>query len=101
MTIHAVVPTRILLRWDAIAAAQLCEAASLQAAEMDRLRSDIRFADQQLDKAWADLRRADDSAEFWREQALDMQLQLCERTGGELGITQACELVVAASARRP
>ncbi|MEJ1966479.1 MAG: hypothetical protein WDO56_35055 [Gammaproteobacteria bacterium] len=79
----AVVPTRILLRWDAIAAVQLCEAASRLAEEMDRLRGDLHAAD--------------DSAEFWREQVLDMQLQLCERTGGEPGITQACELVVVRS----
>lgn len=98
---RAVVPTWILRRWDRIAAAQLCEAASRQAEEMDRLRSDIRHADELLDRTRAELQRADECAEFWREQALDMQLQLCEREGRESGITQTCKLVVAKPACRP
>lgn len=79
--IVAAVPTRILRKWDRIAATQLCEAASKQAEEMDRLRSDIAHADSLLD--------------FWHDQALSMQLQLCEEHGTRPGITQAGQLVEA------
>lgn len=44
--IVAVVPTAILRRWDVIAAAQLCEAASRLAAENERLEIELRWADQ-------------------------------------------------------
>lgn len=78
--IRAIVPTHILRKWDAIAAAQLCEAARLQAEEIDRLRSDIRAAD-----AWAD---------GWRDDAERLQQQLAAVTHGQPGITQSGQLVV-------
>jgi hypothetical protein len=92
--LRAVVPTRILLRWDALAAAQLCETASRQAAEITRLRVDA-------ESLRGELQRADECIDFWREQALDMQLQLCARTRGEPGITLAGELVVAPVTESP
>lgn len=83
----AIVPTRILRKWDAIAARQLCEAAAEQSALIDRLRLD-------LDDARDEARRADECAESWRDDALRMQEQLCEMTGGQPGLTQQGELVV-------
>lgn len=37
--------------------------------------------------------RANEAADFWREQALDMQLALCEKQGSEPGITVDGQLV--------
>jgi hypothetical protein len=76
----AVVPTRILRRWDALAAIQLCEAATRLAEAEERLRGELQ--------------RADDCAEAWREDALRLQEQLCEISGGHAGITQAGALVI-------
>lgn len=77
---RAIVPAQILRKWDVIAALQLIEAAPRLAEELEETR--------------ARLYDAENCADFWAEQAQDMQLQLCEREGGEPGITQACQLVV-------
>lgn len=67
-------------RWDAIAIDQLRAEVARLAEENDALRDECA--------------RAAEDADFWNREARDMQLQLCEQTGGEPGITQAGSLVV-------
>jgi len=38
--------------------------------------------------------RANEAANWWREQAIDLQLAQCEETGGAPGITTEGQLVV-------
>lgn len=77
--IVAVVPTKILQRWDRIAMLQLTQAAARLSDENDELSERLY--------------RAEETAEFWREQAMDMQLQLCEATDTRPGITRSGALV--------
>lgn len=68
-------------RLDSIAIDQLRAEVSRLAAENDQLR----------DRA----ERAEQSADWWAQDAKEMHLQLCEAVGGQPGITLAGELVVA------
>lgn len=78
--LKAVLPAAVRRRWDAIALAQLAERAAQLDAENDELKCRLAHAEQVADDCW--------------QQAMDMQLQLCERTGSEPGITQDGQLVV-------
>lgn len=69
----------ILKRWDQFACKQLREAASRLVAENDELRRRLAVAEQGED--------------FWRDQAMELQLQLCEEHGAARGITQVGRLV--------
>jgi len=78
--IRAIVPTRILRRWDQIAIAQLAQAAVRMSDELAELRETLY--------------RTEDAAQFWSEQAMGMQLAMCEEQGGSPGITKSGQLVV-------
>lgn len=78
--LRAIVPPSIRRRWDRLAFAQLCEVSARLVAENDDLRDQLYIAD--------------DSAEFWRQQSMDMPLSLCAETGGAPGLTQSGQLVV-------
>lgn len=80
--IRAIVPERIARQWNAVALTQLTAVVASQADEIERLQ--------------VELARADDCAEFWHDQATEMQLQLCEEQGAQPGITQSGALVVVA-----
>lgn len=67
-------------RLDAQALEQLRTVAAAQAKEIDDLR--VRLAD------------TEETLDFWWRSATDMQLELCERTGAQPGITQSGRLVV-------
>lgn len=67
-------------RLDAQALDQLREVAAAQAEEIDGLREQLADAVQ--------------AAESWRDDALDMQLELCRLRKGQPGITQGGRLVV-------
>jgi len=71
-------------RLDAQALDQLRAVAAAQAEELEALRE--RCA------------RAEEIAESWRDDALDMQLELCQLRNGHPGITQAGKLVVVQAA---
>lgn len=70
---------RITRRLDTAALAQLREVAATQAAEIDALRVRLAFAEE--------------AAESWRDDALRMQLELCELTHSAPGITVGGALV--------
>ncbi len=67
-------------RLDRLALSQLCAEAAHLAVENERLQ----------EQPW----RAEDAAQFWQEDALDLQRTLCESTGGRPGITRDGTLVV-------
>lgn len=73
---------RLAARLDAIALQQLREVAARQTEQIDELRRKVEDAER--------------CAEFWRENADQLQDALCERTGGHPGLTRAGELVVVA-----
>ena len=64
---------RILRRWDGIANEQLTAAAAALAEENDRLREELRWAQ--------------DAAESWREDALRMMEEACADGDKRPGIT--------------
>jgi hypothetical protein len=70
---RAIVPARILRKWDALAAAQLFEAAPLVAAELDKERSARQFAE--------------DCAHMWQDIS-----EIRERNG-EVGMTVDGQIV--------
>ena len=78
-TKQAMALTALRRRLDAIALGQLRAEATRLAAENDDLRS--RLAD------------AEDDAEFWRREATEQHLQLCEAQVATPGITQDGRLV--------
>ncbi|WP_423177422.1 MULTISPECIES: hypothetical protein [unclassified Stenotrophomonas] len=67
-------------RLDRLAFSQLCAEAARLAVENERLREQL----------W----RAEDAAQFWQEDALDLQQALCDATGGRPGITRDGTLVL-------
>lgn len=71
---------RILRRWDGIANQQLIEAAARLAEENDHLRTELR--------------RAEDAAESWRDDALRLMEDACAATGSQPGITPRGALVL-------
>lgn len=75
-----VVSPAVLARWNRYALEQLAEQAARLAVENEELR--------------AQLAQAEASAEFWHEQATDMQLQLCEEHNAAPGITASGRLVI-------
>lgn len=83
---HAAAPNprqniaRILRRWDGIANQQLIEAAARLAEENDRLRTELRWAE--------------DAAENWRCGALSLMQDACAATGCRPGITKGGALVL-------
>lgn len=74
-------------RLDDQALAQLRAVAAAQAEQLDALREENASLRGQLDQAesWCDA---------WRDDALRFQQQLCDRTGGEPGMTVDGALVV-------
>lgn len=72
MSVRAVVPARILRRWDAAALEQLCERLLEVQAENEELRSELAIADE--------------SAEHWRQNAHDL-------AGSPAGLTVEGRLV--------
>lgn len=76
---RAIVPAKILKRWDSIAAAQLFAASTGLIEEIDRLRSDVA--------------NADDTAEHWHGEAMRLHEELCNATGTGLGLTPNGHLV--------
>jgi hypothetical protein len=83
MTDHLSNRTLVALRrrLDRAALAQLRAEAARLAEENEQLRERLAYAE--------------DNAEFWSREATGMHLQLCELRGGQPGITQAGQLVVA------
>jgi len=81
--LRAVVPATILRRWDLQAAAQLCEAAAKLAVENETLQQRVERAERDAGDCWQML---DNEREVNRE--------LAERSGAQLGITMAGEMVV-------
>jgi len=75
-TLHAIVPARILRRWDDIAAAQLCDAASRLVEENERLAMDAADAWQMLDNE------------------RDINRELAELCDAKLGITKDGQMLV-------
>lgn len=71
---------RILRRWDGIANQQLIEAAARLAEENDRLREELRWAE--------------DAAESWRDDALRLMQDAWAATGSRPGITKGGALVL-------
>lgn len=76
--------------------------ARLERWELDHLRQHAADLAERLEAAEAraaDLERqlsyAEDSSEFWREQAIQMQLDAAEEIGGAPGITMGGALVIA------
>jgi hypothetical protein len=67
MSLVAIVPVRILRKWDALAAAQLCEAAPKLAEELETERR-LRYF-------------AEDSADMWQ------RISEIHQAGGEAGLT--------------
>jgi hypothetical protein len=72
---------------DAIALEQL-------RAEVVMLRERLDLAEDRADKAEAEAMRAWECADEWRDDAMSMQLQLCDILKAQPGITQNGELVV-------
>lgn len=71
---------RILRRWDGIANQQLIAAATRLAAENDRLREELR--------------RAEDAADGWRENAIRLMEDGCADGARQPGLTRAGALVL-------
>ncbi len=71
---------RILRRWDGIANQQLIEAAARLAEENDRLREELRWAE--------------DAAESWRENAMRLTEDACADGSKRPGITVGGALVL-------
>ncbi len=67
-------------RLDRLAFSQLCAEAARLAVENDRLREQLSLAE--------------DAAQSWQEDAVDLQQALSEATGGRPGITRDGTLVV-------
>lgn len=84
--LQAVLPPRIRRRWDAAAINQIARTARAQTEEIAELRRALAAAE--------------DAAEFWRQQAMELQQQLADATGGGLGITQAGQLVITSPEHR-
>lgn len=76
---RAIVPAKVLKRWDSIAAAQLFAASTGLVEEIDRLRSDVASAD--------------DLADHWHGEAMRLHEELGAATGSGLGLTQDGRLV--------
>lgn len=76
-----VTPSLVRRRLDAIALEQLRDAAARLAADNDALREAAFLAEE--------------SADFWRREATNMHLQLCDARGGKPGITRDGHLMVA------
>jgi SMC interacting uncharacterized protein involved in chromosome segregation len=74
-------------RLDSIAIQQLRDEVARLATENDQLREQCQRAETLAEE----LR---DIAESWRDDALEMQLELCEQSGGSPGITMGGDLVV-------
>lgn len=78
--VKAVLTPAALKRWNAIALTQLAEACARLAAENEDLRCRLARAESNADDCW--------------QQAMDMQMQLCEMSGSQPGLTQSGALVV-------
>lgn len=78
------------------AAAVAQVARRLEALELQTLRSLCEKQHAEIDRLREHVDRAEEVAEFWREEALELQEQLCEVTNGRLGLTQGGHLVVTA-----
>lgn len=85
--LRAIVPTRILRKWDELAAIQLCAVAARLSEELDQACESVSAA---VDREW----QAIDCANFWQQNAMQMQERFCEMTGAEPGLTQNGTLVL-------
>lgn len=74
----------IFRRWDRIAAHQLVEAAARLAEENDRLRAQVRLAE--------------DAAESWRDDALRLMEDACAQGDRHPGITPGGSLLLSPAA---
>lgn len=84
--LQAVLPPHIRRRWDSAALDQIAQTARTQGEEIAELR--------------ARLEAAEDAAEFWREQAMELQQQLADATGGAPGLTSSGQLVITSPEHR-
>lgn len=68
----------------------------LEALELQTLRALCERQHEEIALLRAQLAAADQAAESWRDDALDLQIQLCELTHARPGITKEGRLVVSA-----
>lgn len=76
------------------AAAVARVARRLEALELQTLRSLCEKQHAEIDRLREHVDRAEEVAEFWREEAIELQQQLCEVTDGRPGLTQGGRLFV-------
>jgi hypothetical protein len=68
----------------------------LDAFAIEQLRSEVVRLAQENENLRRQLSWAEDSAELWRQDAMDMQLQLCAETNSAPGITITGQLALIA-----
>lgn len=61
---------------------------------LDQLRAEVVRLHEENNQLRENLHWAEDAAEYWREDALQMQEAACAATGSSPGITQAGTLVL-------
>ena len=66
----------------------------LDAEALDQLRTEVARLGVENDELRDRLHSAETDRDFWWQEATDMNLAMCEATGGSPGITQAGQLVV-------
>lgn len=71
-----------------------CVARRLEALELQSLRTLCEKQHEEIARLSEQLALAEQEAEFWREDALGLQAQLCELTKGAPGMTRDGRLVV-------